>query len=86
VNIRRILVNFLHLQIAILVKNGNGFIVNRLQYIYYDRSLRLMSDFGLHPYEVDQLFESFGIAVGPIRFMDLCGNIRATCLIHIILI
>lgn len=57
----------------VLVGNCAGFAVNRMYFPQGMIAAFLTLDLGLDPYRVDRACETFGLAMGPFRLVDLVG-------------
>lgn len=58
---------------AVIAANGDGFIGNRLFDRFHQEAMYLVEE-GALPEEVDAALESWGMAIGPFRALDLVGN------------
>lgn len=58
---------------AVIAANGDGFIGNRLFDRFHQEAMYLVEE-GAQPDEVDAALESWGMAIGPFRALDLVGN------------
>lgn len=56
----------------ILVRNREGFIVNRMFVPYLKEAFRLLED-GARPTAIDQAMVDFGMAMGPLTLIDMAG-------------
>lgn len=50
---------------AIVVGNSTGFLINRISFYFHDVVTYLV-DCGIDPYRIDQVFQSFGMPMGPV--------------------
>lgn len=62
----------LHKQ-AVIAANGEGFIGNRLFDRFHQEAMYLVEESAL-PEDVDAALEAWGMAIGPLRALDLVGN------------
>ncbi|KAG5476456.1 hypothetical protein LSCM1_04162 [Leishmania martiniquensis] len=60
-------------KIPIIVKDGPGFLVNRILGVYMAEAGRLAVDERCHPACVDEAILSFGMPMGPFRLLDEVG-------------
>jgi 3-hydroxyacyl-CoA dehydrogenase len=58
---------------AVIAANGDGFIGNRLFDRFHQEAMYLVEE-GAFPQDVDDALESWGMAIGPFRALDLVGN------------
>src|SRR5205823_8975303 len=56
----------------IVVKDGPGFLVNRILFPYLNESLLLLEE-GATPREIDKAATAFGMPMGPITLYDVVG-------------
>ncbi|MBN2161397.1 MAG: enoyl-CoA hydratase/isomerase family protein [Pontiellaceae bacterium] len=56
----------------VLVKNREGFIVNRMFIPYLKEAFRLLED-GANPTAIDRAMVDFGMAMGPLTLIDMAG-------------
>jgi 3-hydroxyacyl-CoA dehydrogenase len=59
-------------KIPVVMRNGPGFVGNRMFRSYLTETLLLLED-GYTPNEVDVAFRNFGFALGPFQSLDLIG-------------
>jgi len=60
-------------KVGVLSGNCNGFIGNRIMEEYLRQAYFLLED-GALPAQIDAALEAFGMAMGPLRVMDLVGQ------------
>jgi len=60
-------------KVAVLVKNCDGFVGNRMFAPYCAESRRLIEE-GADPIKIDNAALQFGMAMGPITVSDLIGH------------
>jgi len=56
----------------IVVKDGPGFLVNRILFPYIDEAILLLEE-GAEPRAVDKAATAFGMPMGPITLLDVVG-------------
>ena len=66
-----------------MVKDGPGFLVNRLLAPYMNEALRLVEE-GLHPEFIDEVMMDYGMPMGPCHLVDEVGVDVATKVAHIL--
>jgi len=59
-------------KIPIIVKDGPGFLVNRVVVIYLTEAINCLAD-GMKAEDIDRIMLDFGMPVGPFHLMDLVG-------------
>jgi 3-hydroxyacyl-CoA dehydrogenase/enoyl-CoA hydratase/3-hydroxybutyryl-CoA epimerase len=59
-------------KVPVIVKNSPGFVVNRILIPYLNEACKLCED-GVSIREVDQIYEEFGLPMGPFTLMDTIG-------------
>ena len=59
-------------KIPIIVKDGPGFLVNRIVIFYLNEAVNCLAD-GMQIEELDRMMVNFGMPVGPFSLMDLVG-------------
>jgi 3-hydroxyacyl-CoA dehydrogenase len=59
-------------KLAVVARNGHGFIGNRMLAVRRREAERLVMD-GVSPYAIDAAVEAFGFPMGPFRIGDLAG-------------
>jgi 3-hydroxyacyl-CoA dehydrogenase len=57
----------------VLVRNREGFIVNRIFLPYLNEAFRLLED-GAEPEAIDRAMVAFGFPMGPLTLIDMAGN------------
>lgn len=60
-------------KVAVLAKDTPGFIVNRVARNFYGESFRILDDGLASVEQIDRLWKSNGMAMGPFQLMDLIG-------------
>uniref|UniRef100_A0A7S1TEJ8 acetyl-CoA C-acyltransferase n=2 Tax=Compsopogon caeruleus TaxID=31354 RepID=A0A7S1TEJ8_9RHOD len=60
-------------KIPVIVGNCAGFAVNRVYFPQSQVATLLVDRLGLHPYQIDDACENFGLPMGPFRLMDMVG-------------
>jgi 3-hydroxyacyl-CoA dehydrogenase / enoyl-CoA hydratase / 3-hydroxybutyryl-CoA epimerase len=60
-------------KMPIIVKDGPGFLVNRILGVYMAEAARLAVEEHCHPSKVDEAILSFGMPMGPFRLLDEVG-------------
>lgn len=59
-------------KVPLVVRDGPGFLVNRILFAYLSEALRLVEE-GAPPERVDAALTEFGMPLGPLRLMDELG-------------
>ncbi|CAO4374254.1 unnamed protein product [Caenorhabditis nigoni] len=60
-------------KLPVLVGNCPSFVFNRLLYVYFDQSQKLMYQYGYLPHQIDKIITNFGFLMGPMTVADLNG-------------
>jgi 3-hydroxyacyl-CoA dehydrogenase len=60
-------------KIAVIAQVGDGFIGNRMMDQYVRQAMQLLGR-GVEPGRIDSALESWGMAMGPLRVLDIVGN------------
>ncbi|ULT95880.1 hypothetical protein L3Y34_004503 [Caenorhabditis briggsae] len=60
-------------KLSVLVGNCPSFVFNRLLYVYFDQSQKLMYQYGYLPHQIDKIITNFGFLMGPMTVADMNG-------------
>uniref|UniRef100_A0A1I7TD75 3-hydroxyacyl-CoA dehydrogenase n=1 Tax=Caenorhabditis tropicalis TaxID=1561998 RepID=A0A1I7TD75_9PELO len=60
-------------KLPVLVGNCRNFVFNRLLYVYFDQSQKLMYEYGYLPHQIDKIITNFGFLMGPMTVADMNG-------------